>query len=512
MSLPPAPSLASLRTAIARGETTAEHVTRDALQRLHALNGELNAFIDIFDEYAINQAQWIDARLAELRLAGGTPAPQAANDLSPIGPLAGVPIAIKDNICLSWGRTTCASRFLENYHSPYTATAAQLLIDAGAIIVGKTNLDEFSMGSSGEHSAFGPTRNPWDMSRVAGGSSSGSAAAVAAGIVPGALGSDTGGSIRQPASLCGVVGVKPTYGRVSRYGLVAFASGLDQIGPIARTVEDAAILLNVICGFDPLDSTSAEVGVPDFAAHLDEPIANLRIGVPSQARSDANHPAVNEAVDRAIAVYREAGATIVEVDLPHMDEGIAAYYIISPAEASSNLARYDGIRYGRRAELKPGEGLEDLYRRSRAEGFGPEVQRRIMLGTHVLSAGYYDAYYNTALKVRRLIKQDYDAAFAGQGGKGGCHALLMPTAPHPAFRLGEKADDPLALYLEDSYTVGANLAGLPGLSVPMLVASDGEARLPVGVQLIGPALGETTLLRAARTLERAAAPLCLPKW
>jgi aspartyl-tRNA(Asn)/glutamyl-tRNA(Gln) amidotransferase subunit A len=299
--------------------------------------------------------------------------------------------------------------------------------------------------------------------------------------------------------------VKPTYGRVSRYGLVAFASGLDQIGPIARTVEDAAILLGVICGFDPLDSTSAEIGVPDFLSRLHEPVEGLRIGVPAAARSESNHPAVNEAVERAIGMYREAGAQIVDVDLPHMDHGIAAYYIISPAEASSNLARFDGVRYGRRAELKSGDGLDDLYRRSRAEGFGPEVQRRIMLGTHVLSAGYYDAYYNTALKVRRLIKQDYDAAFKDEGG--GCHALLMPAAPTPAFRLGEKRDDPLALYLEDAYTVGANLTGLPAVSVPVLLAKEGEpaVRLPVGVQLIGPALGEAVLLRIARALEAAAA-------
>ncbi|MEX2218265.1 MAG: Asp-tRNA(Asn)/Glu-tRNA(Gln) amidotransferase subunit GatA, partial [Phycisphaerales bacterium] len=506
-------TIAQTRSAIAGRAASAEEITRAALARIDAANPALNAFLQVFHDRAMAAARDIDRRVA----SGETP-----------GPLAGVPIALKDNLCVGpedgGGRTTCGSRFLENYESPFSATVVRRLAAAGAIIVGKTNLDEFAMGSSGENSAFGPTRNPWDHARIPGGSSAGSAAAVAAGMVPAALGSDTGGSIRQPAGFCGIVGLKPTYGRVSRYGLVAFASSLDQVGPMARTVADAAAILGVIAGPDLHDSTCSPREPEDFTRALETPVESLRIGIPRQARTSANHPAVAAALENAAAVFRRLGAEVIDVDLPHADYGIAAYYIVAPAEASSNLARFDGIRFGRRAELGPGETLMDLYCRSRGEGFGAEVQRRIMLGTYVLSAGYYDAYYLTALRARRKIKDDFDAVLAGTedtaedtggraagggtqaargtAGPGRCHALLMPSAPTPAFRLGEKAADPLAMYAADVYTVGANLAGLPGITLPGGFAREGGVELPVGVQLIGAAWDEARLLRIARTLER----------
>jgi aspartyl-tRNA(Asn)/glutamyl-tRNA(Gln) amidotransferase subunit A len=454
-------------------------------------DGVLNAFLELFPQQAMAAAAAVDARVARGEA---------------VGPLAGVPVALKDNMCLGpdlgagWvggaGKTTCGSRMLEGYRSPYSATVARRLVEAGAVIMGKTNLDEFAMGSSGEHSAFGVTRNPWDVERVPGGSSSGSAAAVAGGMVPLALGSDTGGSIRQPAGLCNLVGMKPTYGRVSRYGLVAFASSLDQIGPLTRTVRDAALAVQVIGGFDAHDSTCSAAAMPDLLGELEEAVEDLVIGVPRQARSDANHPAVAAALEEAVRVYESLGASVREVDLVHAGYGVAAYYIVAPAEASSNLARFDSVRYGRRAEGV--EDLYELYARSRAEGLGPEVQRRIMLGTHVLSSGYYDAYYSTALRARRLIKEDFDAAF-----RAGVHAVLMPSSPTPAFRIGEKVDDPLALYLEDVYTVGVNLAGLPGVTVPGGFAEVDGRRLPMGMQLVGPAMGEKELLRVARMFERA---------
>jgi aspartyl-tRNA(Asn)/glutamyl-tRNA(Gln) amidotransferase subunit A len=472
--------VAEIRDAVNARRASAGDAVRKALGAADR-SAALNAFRDIFPEEAMAQAARIDARVA------------AGERL----PLAGVPLALKDNICVCYGRTTCGSKMLENYRSPFTATAAQRLIDAGAIVIGKTNLDEFAMGSSGENSAFGPTKNPHDQSRVPGGSSSGSAAAVAAGVVPLALGSDTGGSIRQPAAFCGLVGVKPTYGRVSRYGLVAFASSLDQIGPLTASVEDAAIALGVLCGHDPLDSTSASHAVPDLSHQLDSPIDDLTLAVPRQARSEANHPDVARVFEETISVYRSLGAKIVDVDLPLTDAAIAAYYIVAPAEASSNLARFDGVRYGHRAELKPGESLMDLYCRSRAEGFGPEVRRRIMLGTHVLSSGYYDAYYTTALKARRKILDDYNRAL-----RVGAHAILLPATPGPAFKIGEKTSDPLAMYLEDVYTVGVNLAGLPAMVVPAGFATVDEKKLPIGVQLIGAAFDEATMLRTGRMLER----------
>ncbi len=480
---------AEIAAAVQRRERSAAEFVRASLDAADRLNPTLHAFLELFHEQARQQAAEVDRRIA------------AGERL----PLAGVPLAVKDNICLGptpyGGRTTCASRFLEHYRSPFTATAAQRAINAGAVIIGKTNLDEFAMGSSTEHSAFGPTRNPHDPERVPGGSSGGSAAAVAAGITPLALGSDTGGSIRQPAAHCGIVGVKPTYGRVSRYGLVAFASSLDQIGPMASDVRDAALLLETLCGVDPLDATTSRVPPPSLLPTLDEPLPQLVIGVPKQARSRGNHPAVDDAMDRTIAALAGMGAEIVEVDLPLLEASIAAYYIVAPAEASSNLARFDGVRFGRRAELRDGEGLYELYCRSRAEGFGPEVKRRIMLGTHVLSSGYYDAYYTTALKVRRRILNDFNAAFTGGHGRPPCHALLMPTTPGPAFRIGEKTQDPLALYLEDIYTVSVNLAGLPAMSIPRGFADIDGKRLPVGVQIIAPPFEESTMLRVARLLE-----------
>ncbi len=468
-------SVLDLVTRLKRREISAVETLSECLARIERLDGDLNCFRETFADAAIESAERIDDAIS----AGRDP-----------GPLAGVPIAVKDNIATDFGVTACGSRMLENYRSPYTATAVKRLVDAGAVILGKTNCDEFAMGSSTEHCAFGPVRNPWDRARVPGGSSGGSAAAVAAGLCPAALGSDTGGSIRQPAAHCGVFGVKPSYGRVSRYGLVAFGSSLDQVGPLAGSVADAALLLSAMAGGDPRDSTCADRPVPDYLARIDEPPNGLRLGVPSQYLRSENDPAVNAAVSAAIEAFRGLGARIVEIDLPLTDYGIATYYIIAPAEASSNLARYDGIRYGRRAEAAPGEDLIDLYARSRAEGFGPEVQRRIMLGTYVLSAGYYEAYYQRALRVRRLIRQEFDAAFEK------CHALVGPTAPTPAFRIGEKAD-PLSMYLCDLYTVNANIAGICAISIP----SGQSGNLPIGLQIQCKAFDEETLFRIARMFE-----------
>jgi aspartyl-tRNA(Asn)/glutamyl-tRNA(Gln) amidotransferase subunit A len=473
--------ISTLARAVRAGERTAASVTSECFAAIDALDATISAFRETYPERAARDAAAVDAAVA----AGRDP-----------GPLAGVPVAIKDNIVTDFGRTSCGSRILEEYRSPFTATAVTRLQSAGAIVVGKTLCDEFAMGSSTEHCAFGVTANPWDTARVPGGSSGGSAAAVAARLCPAALGSDTGGSIRQPAALCGVVGVKPSYGRVSRYGLVAFGSSLDQVGPFAASVTDAAHLLHAIAGPDDHDSTSAEVAVPDYAAEIDRPVEDLRIGVAPQYLAERNDSAVNTALREAIEVFRSLGAEIVDVDLPLTDHAISTYYVIAPAEASSNLARYDGIRYGRRAERRAGEDLFDLYARSRAEGFGPEVQRRIMLGTYVLSAGYYDAYYTKALRARRLIKQEFDRAFDQ------CHALIGPTAPTPAFRRGEKAE-PLAMYLCDLYTTGANISGHCGISLPGGFASADGVALPVGVQLQCRAFDEATMFRVARMFESA---------
>jgi len=491
-----APSATQLHGQFVRRERTAIAIAKAAIEHAQSHDTGVHSFLEFLPESALAAAAVLDSKLA----AG-----------QPLGPLAGVPIALKDNIVTAFGKTTSGSKYFASYHSPYTATVAHKLIDAGAIIIGKTNLDEFGMGSSTEHSAFGPTRNPWDLSRVPGGSSGGSAAAVAAGFVPIALGSDTGGSIRQPASHCGVVGLKPTYGRVSRYGLVAYASSLDQIGPIAGSVHDAALCMSAISGFDDRDSTSAKLAPEDFSAELDSPLQRFTIAVPKEARGPGVSPAVSVVLDQTIESLRLLGATIIDCELPHMQHAIAAYYLIATAEASSNLARFDGVRYGHRADLSPGDSLMDLYCRSRSEGFGKEVRQRIMLGTHVLSSGYYDAYYLSALKVRRLIKNDHDAVFRSANASGGlaglgADAILMPAAPGPAFKLGEKSSDPLALYLEDVFTVGVNLAGLPALTVPCgfsTVLENGvETRLPIGMQLIGPGFSERVLLRIGRMLER----------
>ena len=475
-------TLVELRDAIAAKCISANEATQAYLDRIERYNGQLNVYREVYADRALQRATDVDAGKIT-------------------GPLAGVPIAIKDNLCTDWGHTTCCSKILENFQAPYTATTVAKLEQAGAIVLGKTTLDEFAMGSSTENSAFGPTRNPWDTSRVPGGSSGGSAAAAAADLCAGAIGSDTGGSIRQPAALCGVVGLKPTYGRVSRYGLVAFASSLDQIGPFSHTVADAALLLEAMSGPDPLDSTCADDAVPDYLSQLNEPPGQLRIGIAKQYMSDDNDAAVNQAVERAIEIYRDGGATIVEVDLPHTEYGIPTYYIVATAEASSNLARYDGVRYGRRADGVT--DLVDLYSSTRAQGFGDEVKRRIMLGTYVLSSGYYDAYYLRALKVRRLIKRDFDTAFEQ------CDAILCPTTTSAAFGFGEKSDDPLAMYLNDVYTVNANLAGIPGISLPggFIDAQNGTGgepkKLPLGVQLLGPTFQEEKLLRIARMYEAA---------
>ena len=475
-----AQTITSTVDAIRNGGRTAVETMDDCLRRIEAADTDLNCFREVCREHALAAAERVDRRLA----AGEDP-----------GPLAGVPIAVKDNIATECGFTACGSRFLEGYRSPFTATAVRRLEERGAIVLGKTNCDEFGMGSSTEHCAYGATRNPWDTGRVPGGSSGGSAAAVAADLCPVALGSDTGGSIRQPAALCGIVGVKPSYGRVSRYGLVAYGSSLDQIGPLTHTVTDAARVLTAIGGRDGHDSTSADGVPPDYAAEIDAPIDGLRIGVPRQYLAGDDHPAVIAAVRAAVETFRGLGAEIVDVDLPLTDYGIATYYVIAPAEASSNLARYDGIRYGRRAALEAGEDLGDLYARSREEGFGEEVQRRIMLGTYVLSAGYYDAYYNRALKVRRLISREFERAFET------CHAIVGPTSPVPAFRIGEKAD-PLAMYLCDVYTAVTNIAGLCGISLPCGFAEEDGAALPIGLQIQCRAFDETTMFRVARMFER----------
>jgi aspartyl-tRNA(Asn)/glutamyl-tRNA(Gln) amidotransferase subunit A len=467
---------------VAAGRRRAADICRAVLDRIEQADAELGAFLEVTGDYARSRAAQLDADVAAGRK---------------VGPLAGVPVAVKDNMCTTFSRTTCGSRVLRDYVSPYNATVVDRLEAAGAVIIGKTNLDEFAMGSSTENSGVRPTLNPWDVSRVPGGSSGGSAVAVAAGMVPAALGSDTGGSIRQPAAMCGIVGLKPTYGRVSRYGLIAYGSSLDQIGPLAWDVTDAALLLGVLAGPDPHDSTSAPESVPDYVAALgDERLAErarrLRIGLPREYFSAGLDPEVQAAVESAVALYRTGGAEVVEVSLPHAACTIAAYYVVATAECSSNLARYDGVHYGHRTAHA--KDIIDLYSGSRDEGFGPEVKRRIMLGTFVLSSGYYDAYYHKALQVRRLIKQDFDRAFEQ------VDLLACPTAPTPAFGLGEKVDDPLQMYLADVYTLAVNLAGLPAISIPCGFSNRG---LPVGLQLIGPVFGEMSLLQAARLHERA---------
>lgn len=470
-------TLIDARDAVASKAVSALELTRRMLTRTQALNPTLNAYNEILAERALATAKRVD-------------------DGEITGPLAGVPIALKDNLCTSVGKTTCSSKMLANFRAPYDATVVKKLEAAGAVFIGKANMDEFAMGSSTENSAFGPSKNPWDITRVPGGSSGGSASALAAGLCVASLGSDTGGSIRQPAALCNLVGLKPTYGRISRYGLVAFASSLDQIGPFTWTVPDAALLLQVMSGHDPKDSTSAPIEVPDYLATVEQPIKGLRVGVVKEFAEMAGlDPQVKAAFDAAVEQYKSLGATVVNVSLPNSHFGIAAYYVIAPCEASSNLARYDGVHFGHRTADKVTDIVE-LFSKSRAEGFGDEVKRRIMIGTYALASGYYDAYYVQAQKVRALIKNDYDKAFEQ------CDVILTPTSPTPAFKIGEKNADPLSLYMCDVFTVTCNIAGIPGISLPCGFTNDAKP-LPIGLQLLAPAFAEEKLLRAARMYEAA---------
>ncbi|MCD5390270.1 Asp-tRNA(Asn)/Glu-tRNA(Gln) amidotransferase subunit GatA [candidate division NPL-UPA2 bacterium] len=466
---------------LVRKEIRAVEVTEAALRRIDEVEEKVNAYVTVRREEVLREAEEIDRKIHRGEMGS---------------PLMGIPIAIKDNICARGVKTTCSSKILYNFQPPYDADVVDKLRKVGAILIGKTNMDEFAMGSSTENSAFGATHNPWNLGAVPGGSSGGSAAAVAAGESILALGSDTGGSIRQPAGFCAVVGMKPTYGLVSRYGLVAFASSLDQIGPMARDVRDTAILMNLICGHDPKDSTSLNVPVPDYTRALVNDIKGLKIGIPKEYFGEGIELEVREAIDKSIEVLKKLGASIKETSLPHTEYAVAIYYLIATAEASSNLARYDGVQYGYRAKSekrKMKKAMVEMYENTRREGFGDEVKRRIMLGTYGLSAGYYHAYYLKAEKVRTLIGEDFDKAFKD------FHCLLTPTSPTPPFRIGEKIDDPLKMYLSDIFTISANLAGLPAISIPCGFTKDG---LPIGMQLMAKPLDEETLLRVAYTFEQ----------
>jgi len=463
-------TIATLRRRLAAKEISPTDIVRDLLARIDSVDPRIQGYLRVNAADALAQAA----------------------DADTSKPLGGIPIALKDNINQRGEGCTCASRILQGYTAPYDATVVRKLREAGAILLGRTNMDEFAMGSSTEHSAYQKTCNPWNPDCIPGGSSGGSAAVVAANEAIAALGSDTGGSIRQPAALCGCVGLKPTYGRVSRYGLIAFASSLDQIGPFTKTVEDAALLLRVISGHDPMENTSRPVEVPDYTAALPQPIKGLRIGIPKEYFGAGMDPEVQSAVRAAIDWYAAEGAEVVDVSLPHTSAAIAVYYIIATAEASANLARFDGVRYGHRS-ASAADPLT-CYKNSRAEGFGPEVKRRIILGTYVLSSGYYDAYYNRAQKVRQLLRRDFEQAF------GKCDIILTPTSPSPAFKFGEKTSDPLQMYLADIYTIAVNLAGVCGLSLPCGFTASG---LPIGLQLIGPHFGEAAILQAAHSYETA---------
>ena len=466
-----------LRDKIKAGQLRSIEATGAVFAAIEKHEPAVGAFISTFKDAAMAKAAEVDRKIAAKE---------------PVGILAGVPIAVKDNMCATFGTTTCASRILKNFHAPYNAHVIEKLLAADAVIVGKTNMDEYAMGSSTENSGLKQTHNPWDTSRVPGGSSGGSAAAVAAQMCFAALGSDTGGSIRQPSSLCGIVGLKPTYGRVSRYGLVAYGSSLDQIGPLTTSVADAALLLNVIAGHDGRDSTSVSENiaqVPDYLAKLDEPLDGLKIAIVPHLNEGADKD-VQDAVNAALKLYQNKGAQLVEIEMPHFDYAIATYYIVATAEASSNLARYDGVHYGYRTP-DPADYIE-VYSKSRAEGFGDEVKRRIMLGTYVLSSGYYDAYYLKALKVRNLIRQDFTNAFKK------AHCIMMPVSPTTAFKIGEKTDDPLKMYLTDVYTIAANLAGVPGISIP---CGFDNKNLPIGLQILAAPFEEANLLRIARMFE-----------
>jgi aspartyl-tRNA(Asn)/glutamyl-tRNA(Gln) amidotransferase subunit A len=469
-------TIATVRDALLTKKTSARELANDFYTRIERRNPELNAFLALCPERAYAQADRVDAAVAK-----GKPLP----------PLAGVPVAIKDVISTEGVRTTCGSKILENYTPPYDATAIERLENAGAVILGKTNCDEFAMGSSNENSAYGPVRNPVALDRVPGGSSGGSAAAVAAGLSVVALGTDTGGSIRQPGAYCGIPALMPTYGRVSRYGLIAFASSLDRIGPFATNINDAATVMSIIAGHDSNDSTSASVSVPDYLAEMEKPVTGLRIGVPEDYFGEGLDPEVKAKVQAGIALLEKLGCRRVPLKMPHTDYAIATYYVVATAEASSNLARYDGVRFGLRVQ---GSTLMDMYRKTRERGFGPEVKRRIMLGTYALSSGYYDAYYLRAQKVRSLIARDFSNAFEK------VDAILTPTAPIPAFKLGEKTADPLQMYLADIYTVTGSLAGIPGISVP---CGKTAAGLPIGMQIFASHFGEARILQLARAFEKA---------
>ncbi len=459
----------AIRNAVNSGRISASEVAEAAIKRIEEADGDLGGFLTVDRARVLERAEAVDQSVRRRAL-----------------PLAGVPVAVKDNICTRNLRTTCGSKILERYIPPYSATVIERLESAGAVVIGKTNCDEFAMGSSTENSAFKITRNPFDHKRVAGGSSGGSAVAVAAGMTALALGSETGGSVRQPASFCGVVGLKPTYGRISRYGLVAYASSLDCVSPIANNPKDIALLLAQIAGRDERDSTSAPVPVPDYLAEMEKPVQGMRLGIPKEFFGEGLDPEVKAIIEDGIHNSGSLGCELVEVSLPHTEYAIADYYIIAPAEASSNLARYDGVRYGYRVPAP--EDLLDMYKRTRSEGFGAEVKRRIMIGTYALSSGYYEAYYGRAMRVRTLIKSDYDRAFEK------VDALLSPVSPTPAFKIGEKISDPLSMYLSDIYTVTANLAGIPALSVPCGFTRDG---LPVGLQMLANQFQEGALLRLA---------------
>lgn len=472
-------SAVELCQALRKGEVTSRELTRAYLERIDALEPNLHAFLTLTPDLALQQADQADRALFEWRKDPG----------SPLAPLTGLPIVIKDLLCQKGVRTTCGSRILENFVPPYSATAVQRLLDAGVVTLGKTNTDEFAMGSSTENSAYQVTSNPWNLTRVPGGSSGGSAAAVASAMAPLALGTDTGGSVRQPAAFCGVTGLKPTYGRVPRYGLIAYGSSLDSVGVLARSAADAAMLFQHMAGYDPLDASSMDVPVPQYSLQVRRDMRGLRIGVPEQYFITGIQHEVEQAVRNAITAMQGLGAEIVEISLPHTEYALPVYYLIAPAEASANLARYDGVRFGLRVD---DPNMTTLTRKSRGAGFGPEVKRRIMLGTYALSAGYYDAYYGQAQKVRTLIKQDFEKAFEQ------VDVIAAPVTPSTAFKIGEHNEDPLAMYLEDVFTLPANLAGVPGLAFP--VGFDGEG-LPIGMQLMGRHFDEQTLLQAAHTYQ-----------
>ena len=471
------PDLSSTRLAIAEGRLSAVGLAKDYLARIAARDGEIGSYLALSPERALAQAERID---------------DDARAGRPLGPLAGIPVGIKDVLATKGVETTAGSRILAGWHPPYDATAVARLEAAGAVVLGKLNCDEFAMGSSNENSAYKPVRNPRALDRVPGGSSGGSAAAVAAELCMASLGTDTGGSIRQPAAFCGVVGVLPTYGRVSRYGLIAFASSLDRVGPLTHTVKDAALVLEVLAGADPLDSTAADRPVPAYVAELASPVAGLRIGVPAEYFGEGLDPEIRAAVEKALDDLRYAGCSVHPISLPHTRYAVPTYYVLATAEASSNLSRFDGVRFGLRA--KDSSTLAAMFRHTREEGFGPEVKRRILLGTYVLSAGYYDAYYRKAQQVRTLLTRDFLEAFAK------VDAIVCPVTPTPAFKLGEKTADPLQMYLEDIYSVAASLAGIPGMSVPCGSTAEG---LPIGVQVLGKHFDEATMLRVGQAIETA---------